>query len=266
MRVEPLCLLTVLSLWSIGTSAAALPSHGRSAWHGSCIPMTSLRWWRVDGGEQVGHVLTYDEGTVERTGNTIVSVYPRPDRDGAVSGVTFWDVSTGQPTGHWLPPDSSTRFARFPRLSLSSDGSVLAVTCVESKKRVETAGLVVPGFFRRALRLEPVPDNLPDVLVLVDTSTHEEVGRYAGMRGMLTPDGKQLVSLNERGLITVWDPGEPRPHYFRLARAALMCTLACLIVAFILMRLVRLARRAWRAASDSGPAQGAESRERSSSR
>lgn len=180
--------------------------------YGPCLPMKHLQWWRIEGGQEVGHVLMdLAAGTVEWAGTTIVSVIGVSSEKRAVREVTFWDISTGQSTGHWQPDDLSTKL--LPYLRLSADGRYAAVG-TESK----------PGDIQGQ--------------VVIDTTEQQEVGRYPGSRSIFTPDGNRLVTLDEGGTIAVWDLRPTWRGYGRLVRDAFLATLAGLIV-------ISLTRRYW---------------------
>jgi hypothetical protein len=200
-----------------------------------------LRWWDAATGRQVGEVMDCGD-TALLDGGRVLVTHPWRSAGSAMRErylLGLWDVATGAPLGDWnlgAPADGS---GSILRLVGSEDGLYLAAAYDPDYRRTPGAVRTAMDWLAGARAAAPPK---PQHTLLLDVTRRRELARLPGQSAVFSRDGRWLATLDEAGVVRVWQV-PVRPPWARILGAAAGATLACWAG---LVLLARLGRR-WRA-------------------
>jgi hypothetical protein len=216
-----------------------------------------LTWWDLDGREvatirfivnlewkqpeSFQALVDYDRVLVTfDSENEYHPIVPLPNQPQLGGSCRFWDVATGEQLGCWHLRDSNVGIESAEMLC-GREGRFVALRCMRGQshsiwdkwKWTNT----IRGWFVR-----PDPLKFDYCLILLDAVGHGEVARLPAKDGLMSRDGRVLVTIDEDELVSVWDLPLTKPRMCILGFAAIG-TAGCWAALFFVVRIARLARK-----------------------
>ncbi len=203
---------------------------------------TSLRWWDAESGKQVGTIENVSDWTVMDKGRVLVT-HPRIDIKNGGSResyrLKFWDAITCSAIGEWDLGSRSDKGGSIDKLMSCENGRYLAGeydpdTAVgrSAAGRIEDR---MSRFFGGDKRREHKE------ILLWDVIDRSEVARFPGRSARFSHDGKWLATIDDRGILRVWELPLHRP-WTRILICSLIASLLSLVAARL---LIRTTKRVW---------------------
>ena len=200
--------------------------------------ISRVRWWRADSGEQCGDVQNgYFSTPVD---GAYMSVVFAPGNNGhyAVEGTRLltWDLASGSQIGDWSLNEHLPHSAQLYRTVASQDGHYLAAELIFPS---DPLLLKIPGgsFLQRVFSTSP-PSSEGHRIYLLDVSNRRVVGKLPGASASFSPNGRWLSTLDDEGVIRIWQLPLRAPWMSILA-AATATTVICMIAWMALRQCLR---------------------------
>lgn len=205
-----------------------------------------LRWWDTASGRQVGEVNHPADFAFTTGGRVLVTKAHAEMQNGTYrpARLLFWDVETGESRGEWVPGLRSRGWEQHSDFVGSGGERYLAVEYDPMSGRAyDWTARVRDGFFELTTR-KPSPK--PDQVVVLDTAERREALRVPGKNPALSSNGRWLATVDEEGVIRVWEVPARLPWSHMLGLAVVLG--AGTAVGIVLtLRLVRwIWRKRWR--------------------
>ena len=193
-----------------------------------------LRWWDTATGRVIGHVKNKDETTFLDGGTVLVTQHQPARKDKATrpNRLCFWDVATGESRGEWYP-DVLTPV--YPLIGSAHPRYLCGRIHLD---RTLTDRVV--DRLDRAFGNTPTYDN--QRFVVWDVVERREVLRVPGKSAALSPNGQRLATIDDAGVVRVWQLPPP----VRWGRILGQAALAAVIGGPTLVLFGRLVRHGWR--------------------
>jgi hypothetical protein len=238
-RRAGLLLPEVMTLFRIENSADGRYVFARySTWHDvGC----GLRWWDTATGRQVGAVNNPGETALIEGGRVLVT-HPWRVRGGALCEgyvLGFWDVTTGAPLGEWDLGAPSDGGGMIEDLAGCESGGYLAAEYDPDYGRTHGAVRAIRDRLAKGSGAGSRPE--PQHILLLDVTRRRQLARLPGRSAAFSRNGQWLATLDEAGVVRVWEVPVRQPWARILgytAGAALACWAGLLLMG-------RLGRRCW---------------------
>jgi len=189
----------------------SIPSENKTRSH-------DLKWWDTETGRQVGEVINVAEWTIIDDGRMLVT-HPTGSRDGGQGGchiLRFWNLTTGAKLGDWELVEPPNGGGRIMVLVGSERSRYLAV---QYDPDYAVGRGVIQEF---ADDLDGNPSSHWQVLLL-DIAERRVVAHLPGRSAKWSRDGRWLATIDDAGVLRVWEmPLGERPWRRPIRYAALV--------------------------------------------
>jgi hypothetical protein len=195
-----------------------------------------MRWWDAATGRQVGGVANPGDTAFMDGGRVLVTHPSRVRGSAACEGYVlgFWDVATGAPLGEWdlgAPADGGGMITGL----VGSDGGCYLAAAYDTD--CGRHPLVRPWPLDWLAGALPAACGTERQQVLVwDVVERRELASLPGSSAALSRDGRWLATLDEAGVVRVWEVPVRRP-WARILGYTAACALGCWLPAVLLGRL-----------------------------
>jgi hypothetical protein len=212
-------------------SNAEFTSDGRYVFTGT---QWLFRWWDAENGRQIGEVVDPAACKLMDGGRVFVMQFANRDV------LSFWDVATGERTPDWELPKPREGTGTIGQLEATGGDRYVAV-CFDPDVATKTPTTipVVEHVVRKLPELPPSKDR--GRILVLDVMERRVVGKVPGRSAALSPDGRWLATINDEGIVRVWEMPFGRPWGRGLAYAA-----GLVFGSWILIVLLVKAWRWWR--------------------
>jgi hypothetical protein len=207
-------------------------------------PMSrDVRWWDSSSGRQIGRVTNAGDTALVDGGRVLVT-HPHRSVENAMAEsylLCFWHVATGEKLGEWDMPADSKDTGMIDDLASSDSNRYLAVSFDPDYGRPLRADPAIVEWVRRFIGPKSAREDRHQIHLL-DILERRELARLPGWLARLSGDGGWLATIDEAGVVRVWELPLGRPWGSILAYAA-AATLACWLLIVVLNRLRRRSPR-----------------------
>jgi WD40 repeat protein len=195
-----------------------------------------LRWWDAETGRQVGGVQNPGHTTFIDGGRVLVTHPSRVRGSAAWEGylLGFWDVATGEPLGEWDLGAPADGCGMINGLVASDAGRYLAAPYDPDYGRDQSVRCRVLDWLPVTLFARSSAER--QQILIWDIVERRELARLTGRSAALSGDGRWLATLDEAGVVRVWEIPMRRP-WARILEYAAACSMGCWALATLLGRL-----------------------------
>jgi hypothetical protein len=201
-----------------------------------------LKWWDTTTSKPVGLVVNAPDHALIDNDRALVT-HPWHDiKNGGIREpyrLHFWDTATGASLGEWDLGARSDKGGLINDLVGSESGRYLAGEYSPDTGVGRSPAVRIGDRLARAVGDEP-PDWRRQIL-LWDVIERCELARLPGRSAAFSRDGSWLATIDDRGILRVWEVPPRRPWGHILGYAA-VASLGCLA---LLLVIARMGRRVW---------------------
>jgi hypothetical protein len=191
------------------------------------------RWWDANTGQQLGDMLDPHELVLADGYSKLVTHSRRTDNSGIRDDhiLEILDYPSGKPAERWSIPGITPGKGYIYDLVGAEDSPYLAACFNPDEQRRPPAKIPWPWLERQRRALFPQgPDDLPPEVILLNLGDRRLAGRLPGRSASISANGKWLATIDDAGVVRVWQLPMQTPWPLITILAANAAALSCLLL------------------------------------